>query len=182
MTDWPDNASLRRAQSLTVRRRRGTVTPTLVPMTPNHPYRAFEDGPTWRAIDAALRALEANDDVTLRTARPYVLGPLCQALSGSESVGTAPPDLLREAEGWAAVQAIEDPVVRNLVTVVFGAARLRTVRQVGESEAGWRARFPAADFDMVFLVRAVEAALRDTALVRALLDGQSIERAAGWDL
>ncbi len=47
----------------------------------SHPHDAFDgsfDGtPLWDALARALIDLEENADLTLRTARPYVIGVLC---------------------------------------------------------------------------------------------------------
>ena len=45
-----------------------------------HPYQEFEGSPLWRAVDAEIAALESNNDLKLTTARPYVVGALCQRL------------------------------------------------------------------------------------------------------
>jgi len=47
----------------------------------SHPYKAFEDSPTWRTLDAAIRELETNRDLELTTARHYVVGFLCMRLA-----------------------------------------------------------------------------------------------------
>jgi hypothetical protein len=46
-----------------------------------HPYVSYERTPAWEIIDAALAELEANSDLAITTARPYVIGYLCQQLA-----------------------------------------------------------------------------------------------------
>jgi hypothetical protein len=46
-----------------------------------NPYAEYNDTPVWRAVAAALRDLEANQDVVLQTAPDYVIGFLCQQLA-----------------------------------------------------------------------------------------------------
>ena len=43
----------------------------------DHPYAHLEGTALWAAIDRAVAELEENRDVTLTTARPYVVGLLC---------------------------------------------------------------------------------------------------------
>lgn len=45
------------------------------------PYRTLMTHPSWKVIDGALAALEANDDMELHTARRYVIGYLIQELA-----------------------------------------------------------------------------------------------------
>jgi hypothetical protein len=45
-----------------------------------HPYGGFEGNPVWRRLDAALRELERNGDVSVTTSREHVVGYLCAAL------------------------------------------------------------------------------------------------------
>ena len=46
-----------------------------------HPYTEFEGSATWDILDAALTALEINRDLSLTTARSYVIGYLCSSLA-----------------------------------------------------------------------------------------------------
>jgi hypothetical protein len=48
-----------------------------------HPYVAYENAVAWRAIAGAIGELEDNHDLELRTARPYVIGLLCERLAAS---------------------------------------------------------------------------------------------------
>jgi hypothetical protein len=45
-----------------------------------HPYQEHASSQLWAAIDSELRDLEANQDLTLTTAREYVIGALCARL------------------------------------------------------------------------------------------------------
>lgn len=51
-----------------------------------HPYIELENTPVWRAIEAAIVDLEENSDLSLTTAREYVVGYIAQAVS-SVSLG-----------------------------------------------------------------------------------------------
>jgi len=46
-----------------------------------HPYKEFEDTPIWRAVDHAVSELEKNSDLTLVTAREYVVGSIAKAVA-----------------------------------------------------------------------------------------------------
>ncbi|ETK02625.1 hypothetical protein N425_03275 [Tannerella sp. oral taxon BU063 isolate Cell 2] len=52
----------------------------------NHPYREFEETPLWKSIDAAIKTLEQNRDVELRTDRDHFIGYLCQYLAAQKVV------------------------------------------------------------------------------------------------
>lgn len=39
----------------------------------------------WQQVDRAIAELEENDDLTITTSRPYVIGYICRALKGSDS-------------------------------------------------------------------------------------------------
>ena len=47
---------------------------------PPHPYQQYESHPYWKQLDKAISALVKNQDLLERTARPYIVGYLCQAL------------------------------------------------------------------------------------------------------
>ncbi len=49
----------------------------------NHPYRHFENTPSWTAIATAIAELESNHDLHLTTDRVYVIGYLCQQLAAA---------------------------------------------------------------------------------------------------
>lgn len=49
-------------------------------MKPRQKYEAFRSHPAWSALEKALVALAANDDVELRTAKRYVVGYLLDSL------------------------------------------------------------------------------------------------------
>jgi hypothetical protein len=48
--------------------------------SPAHPYKKYESHPYWKQLDKAISALVKNQDLLERTARPYIVGYLCQAL------------------------------------------------------------------------------------------------------
>ncbi len=49
-------------------------------MVPARPFAALHDTPLWRAVDAAVRELEATHEISVATAPDYVIGYLCQEL------------------------------------------------------------------------------------------------------
>ncbi len=53
------------------------------PTSRQHPYTDHEGGPLWKAVDRAIAHLEKNQDLTLTTARHYVIGYICQQLAGA---------------------------------------------------------------------------------------------------
>jgi hypothetical protein len=59
-----------------------------------HPYGEFEGTRLWATVDAAVAELVHNRDVQLTTARDYVIGYLCRALTlqglVSPAAGEAP--------------------------------------------------------------------------------------------
>jgi hypothetical protein len=55
-----------------------------------HPYEEFEGTALWKAIDAELGDLVANGDLTLTTAREYVVGALCKRLHEVQRISTDP--------------------------------------------------------------------------------------------
>lgn len=46
----------------------------------SHPYTQYETHPAWKVIDAEIAALINNNDLAEMTARPYIVGSICQAL------------------------------------------------------------------------------------------------------
>ena len=57
------------------------------------PYPAFADTRLWRAVEQAVRELQATGEVSLTTAPEYVIGYLCQELVARDLVaetGLAP--------------------------------------------------------------------------------------------
>ena len=46
----------------------------------DHPYKEFENLVLWHSIDAVIVELEVNRDITLTTAREYVVGALVKAV------------------------------------------------------------------------------------------------------
>ncbi len=55
-------------------------------------YRAYEGTPLWRAVDAALSDLEANDDLELHAERRLVVGYICEALMDAGLASTSPAE------------------------------------------------------------------------------------------
>lgn len=49
----------------------------------NHPYKQYENTPTYACVLEAIKELMANEDIKLLTAEEYVIGYLCHKLSSS---------------------------------------------------------------------------------------------------
>jgi len=47
---------------------------------PKHPYQKYESHPYWKQIDKGISGLVENQDLVERTARPYIVGYLCEML------------------------------------------------------------------------------------------------------
>jgi hypothetical protein len=58
------------------------------------PYREFITHPAWPVIENALRELESNDDLELRTAQRYVVGFLIKQLALHDLMPPAAPHQL----------------------------------------------------------------------------------------
>lgn len=52
---------------------------------PDHPYKEHEGSALWIALDEAVARLENNSDLTITTARKYVIGHLCDAVHAVQS-------------------------------------------------------------------------------------------------
>lgn len=79
---------------------------------------------------------------------------------------------INEDQAGDFIRSIEDPIVRNLVSMAFANARL-------EIATG---SVPDAPFDMAFFVRLVHMTVKRTDVVRHVLEGKTIAEATGWDL
>ena len=77
---------------------------------------------------------------------------------------------------------LSSPVAKNLLRIVVATARTQFVRKDGETEQIWRNRLPVAEFDMGFFARVIAEAFCNEAMLRAVLDGESIEEASGWNV
>jgi cystathionine beta-lyase/cystathionine gamma-synthase len=67
-------------------------------VAPPFPYAPLTSHPAWDALDKAIADLEANDDLTLQTAREYAVGYIVQALVKSGLVPPVFPDHLSAEE------------------------------------------------------------------------------------
>jgi hypothetical protein len=86
-------------------------------------------------------------------------------------------------EGVDAVLAtLSSPVARNVVRMAVATARMQFIRKEGQTEDAWRAQLPTSEFDMGFFARVIAEAFRSEEVLRAILDGSSIEKASGWDV
>jgi hypothetical protein len=101
-----------------------------------HPYVSHVGSLVWAAIDAAIAELEENDDLELRTARPYVIGLLCERLtkarlftrtaeSSPESARDALVAVLRGLADGSASQAD----AQEALTTHYPDAEAESVRQ-----------------------------------------------------
>ena len=64
-------------------------------MKKNLPYSQFAETKLWKVVDKAIADLEKNQDLELRTNRKYVIGYLCEKVSGQKIVFKNKPHLLR---------------------------------------------------------------------------------------
>lgn len=92
------------------------------------------------------------------------------------------PLIVNEEASYQLAQSLSDAVVRNLVLLGLAKARMRFIRASGQSESEWRRGAPSGTFDMLFYTQLLISLFERTELIRGLLDGQSIEQAAGWNL
>jgi hypothetical protein len=92
------------------------------------------------------------------------------------------PQIVNEQASYQLAQAQPDAVVRNLVLLGLAKARMRFIRGAGQSEGEWRRGAPSVTFDMLFYAQLLVAMFERTELIRALLDGQTLEEAAGWNV
>ena len=80
------------------------------------------------------------------------------------------------------VEAIDDPVVRNLVMLGIAHARMLLIQFEGQSNESWEAGLPAEPFDMDFLARTLVRTFGQGETVRKILDGDSLPVATAWDV
>ena len=59
------------------------------------PYGEYRGSRLWRAVENAVRELEANGEVRIATAPEYVIGYLCQELAARDVVSRDGLDPLR---------------------------------------------------------------------------------------
>jgi hypothetical protein len=93
------------------------------------------------------------------------------------------PKLPINEEGVDVVLAsLRSQVTRNLVRVAVATARMQFLRKEGQTSEAWLSQLPASEFDMGFFARVVAEVFRNEEMLRAMLDGASIEKASGWDI
>jgi hypothetical protein len=90
--------------------------------------------------------------------------------------------LINDMDAHRIVESIKDPIAQNLVRLGVAEARMRATGRVGQAENEWRASLPARPFDMRFFVQVLSTMFGKTDIVRALLDGQDLAQASGWDV
>jgi len=66
--------------------------------------------------------------------------------------------------------------------MAVAAARMQFIRTEGQTEDAWRRQLPISEFDMGFFARVIAEAFRSEEVLRAVLNGSSIEEASGWDV
>ena len=69
----------------------------------------------------------------------------------------------------------------NLVMLGIAEVRLRLSRPAGKPEAEWQANLPEAPMDMRFYAKVLRSMFSKTEIVQAVLGGQSLAQASGWD-
>ncbi len=52
-----------------------------------HPYKEYENTPTWSVVEQAITELVENNDIELQTPIEYVIGYICRNLSSTEKIG-----------------------------------------------------------------------------------------------
>ena len=92
------------------------------------------------------------------------------------------PQVVNEEASYQLAQGQSDAVVRNLVLLGLAKARMRFIRGAAQSEGEWRRGAPSGTFDMLFYAQLLVSMFERTELIRALLDGQTLEEAAGWNV
>lgn len=90
--------------------------------------------------------------------------------------------LINETKAHEITKTIADPVTRNLVTFAIAEARMRAIQRVDQGEADWRSGLPEQPFDMQFFASVMASLFAKTDIVKAVLDGQSLAAASGWDV
>ena len=88
---------------------------------------------------------------------------------------------VNEPRAQQLIDGITDPVVRNLVTLGVAEMRLRFSRPVGQTEKEWLATLPSASVDLRLYAEVLLSLFSKTDLVRAVMAGQSLAEASGWD-
>lgn len=89
--------------------------------------------------------------------------------------------ILNAKEATEVINSLPDPVTRNLVRVAYSHLGLRLAMHAGMSQAEWEARLPAAPFDLKYFVEVLAVFFAKKDLLTALLSGESIAKASGWD-
>ena len=79
------------------------------------------------------------------------------------------------------MKAIDDPIVKELVRLCYGAILLRFLRPVGLSDDEYREQLPVASVDMVFIVEGLKKSFSELDIVERILRGESLLQAADWD-
>ena len=86
-------------------------------------------------------------------------------------------------EGVVAVLVtLRSPVAKNLVRMAVAAARMQFIRKEGQTEAAWRGELPISEFNINFFTQVITKTFRNEEVLRAILNGSSIEEASGWDV
>jgi hypothetical protein len=126
-----------------------------------NPYSRYTDSIEWRVLDDALQALERNQDLTLTTAREYVIGALCQRLDEAglllDTTSAALARVLQDA-GYAPATSDREGIM-VLTSQLSMVARGGTERHVADylrvTEAQWMGTDPRPLESYRALARAV---------------------------
>ena len=123
-----------------------------------HPYEAHVGLPIWEAIDTAVRELERNDDLEIRTRREYVIGSLCERLSNGHLLTEAarrPANVTRDglaafldrlATGSAESTDVQEALVTHYPDPEVEEARQRASLTLVRIQQGTLSQVEGSDF------------------------------------
>jgi hypothetical protein len=80
------------------------------------------------------------------------------------------------------VEEETEPVVRELLRMSTSIAMMQFAKPKEMGDAEFQMRLPEAPFDMAFFVRVVQQMFRQRHTLEAILRGQSVAAASGWDI
>jgi hypothetical protein len=89
--------------------------------------------------------------------------------------------LINEDKAANALARLDDPIVRNLITLVTTKVLIKHIRSTDEPKEVWEQRLPDAPFDLNFMVEVLAEVFSRKHLIRGVLDGGSLAEVTGWD-
>jgi hypothetical protein len=89
--------------------------------------------------------------------------------------------ILRSEEAAAFIATQEDEVVRNLLRIAVATVGRRVAIGTNVSREEWAHCLPRTPFDMLFFVQTLARMFSNPALLRRVMDGETIAKASGWD-